>query len=69
MKESAAVKLQLGLSTNKDLAEKIDGCEWYATFDEVAEKVAAEAQAGDLIITLGCGDVYKVAEMIADKLT
>ena len=52
----------------KDLAEKIDGCEWYATFEEVAEKVAAEAQAGDLIITLGCGDVYKVAEMIADKL-
>ncbi|MBQ8195830.1 MAG: UDP-N-acetylmuramate--L-alanine ligase [Oscillospiraceae bacterium] len=52
----------------KDLAEKIDDCEWYATFEEVAEKVAAEAQAGDLIITLGCGDVYKVAEMIAEKL-
>lgn len=52
----------------KDLADKIDGCEWYATFEEVAEKVAAEAQAGDLIITLGCGDVYKVAEMIAEIL-
>ena len=25
-------------------------------------------KAGDLIITLGCGDVYKVAEMIAEKL-
>lgn len=52
----------------KDLADKIDGCEWYATFEEVAEKVVAEAQSGDLIITLGCGDVYKVAEMIAEKL-
>ena len=52
----------------KDLAEKIEGCEWRTTFEEVAEYVAANAQAGDLIITLGCGDVYKVAEMIAGIL-
>ncbi len=52
----------------KDLAEKIEGCEWYSTFEEVAKSVAAQAQAGDLIITLGCGDVYKVAEMIAELL-
>lgn len=52
----------------KDLAEKIDGCEWRTTFEEVADYVVENAQAGDLIITLGCGDVYKVAEMIAKKL-
>ncbi len=52
----------------KDLAEKIDGCVWYPTFEEVAQYVADNAQAGDLVITLGCGDVYKVAEMIADIL-
>lgn len=53
---------------SKDLAEKIDGCVWYPTFEEVAKHVADNAQAGDLVITLGCGDVYKVAEMIADLL-
>ena len=52
----------------KDLAAKIDGCVWYPTFEEVARYVADNAQAGDLVITLGCGDVYKVAEMIADMM-
>ncbi len=52
----------------KDLAEKIDGCVWYSTFEEVAQYVADNAEAGDLVITLGCGDVYKVAEMIAELI-
>lgn len=52
----------------KDLAEKIDGCVWYSTFEEVARHVADNAEAGDLVITLGCGDVYKVADMIAEIL-
>ncbi len=50
----------------KDLAEKIDGCVWFPTFEEVAEYVTQNAQEGDLVITLGCGDVYKVAERIAE---
>ena len=52
----------------KDLCEKIDGARWYPTFKEVADYVAENAQVGDLIITLGCGDVYKVANMIIDRL-
>lgn len=52
----------------KDLAAKIDGCEWRTTLEEVAQYVAANAQEGDLIITLGCGDVYKAAERIAEIL-
>lgn len=51
-----------------DLAAKIPGCDWYATFDEVADAVANDARPGDLIITLGCGDVYKVAAKIIDRL-
>ncbi len=53
---------------SKDLAEKIDGCEWFPTFEEVAEYTAQIAREGDLIITMSCGDVYKVAEMIIEKL-
>ncbi len=53
---------------SKDLCEKISGAVTFPTFDEVAEYVAENAQSGDLIITLGCGDVYKVAYKIIDLL-
>lgn len=47
-----------------DLAAKIPGAEVFGDFDALAEAVAREAKAGDLIITLGCGDVYKAAAKI-----
>ena len=50
------------------LASKIDGCVWFETFDLVAEYVTEHAQNGDLVITLGCGDVNKVADLIVKKL-
>jgi len=52
----------------KDLAEKIPGSVWFNTFDEVADYVLKNAQAGDIIITLGCGDIYKAAKIMVDKL-
>lgn len=52
----------------KDLAEKIEGCVWFPTFEEVAQYVVDNAREGDLIITTGCGDVYKVADMMIKKL-
>lgn len=53
---------------SKDLCEKIDGAVWFPTFDEVARYVADNAESGDMIITLGCGDVYKVAFEIIELL-
>ncbi len=44
-----------------DLAAKIPGCVWFDTKEEVADYVMAQAQPGDLVITLGCGDIYKAA--------
>ncbi len=52
----------------KDLADKIDGAVWFPTFEEIADYVCANAEAGDLVITLGCGDVYKAAYMMIEKL-
>lgn len=52
----------------KDLAEKIPGSVWFNTFEEVADYVTENAKEGDLIITLGCGDIYKAARMMRDKL-
>ena len=51
-----------------DLAAKIPGCKWFPTFEEVARYVADNAESGDMIITLGCGDVYKVAFRIEEIL-
>ena len=48
----------------KDLAEKIDGCVWFPTFGEIADYILKNAKEGDLVITLGCGDIYKCARML-----
>ncbi|NLP47618.1 MAG: UDP-N-acetylmuramate--L-alanine ligase [Clostridiales bacterium] len=50
------------------LAEKIEGSVWFDTFEKVAAHVVEKAQSGDLVITLGCGDVYKVAQIMIDKV-
>ena len=52
----------------KDLADKIPGCVQLDTFEEISDYVLANAQPGDLVITLGCGDIYKAARMMIAKL-
>lgn len=53
---------------SKDLGALIDGCVCLETFDEVVDFMAENVQEGDMVITLGCGDVYKVAKALAKKL-
>lgn len=62
----------------KDLGEKIDKAFWIdnlrenetaaeyhdRNFEEIAQYLADNAEEGDLIITMGCGDVYKVAKRL-----
>lgn len=50
------------------LAEKIPGSVWFNTFDEVVDYVLENAKEGDLVITLGCGDIYKAAKKMVEKL-
>lgn len=52
----------------KNLCDKIENAVWFNTFDEVSDYVVNYAKAGDLVITLGCGDIYKAAKMILKKL-
>ncbi len=54
---------------SSDLAEKIDGCVWFKTFEEITEYVCENAKENDLIITLGGGNVYMCANMIYKKLS
>lgn len=57
----------IGIYTSH-LAKKIPGSIWFNTFEEIAKYVTENAQDGDLIITLGCGDIYKAADIIVDIL-
>lgn len=40
---------------------------FFKDFDEIANFVYNNAEEGDLVITMGAGDIYKVGEMILDK--
>ena len=51
-----------------DLSSKIPGAVQLDTFDEICDYVCENAEEGDLVITLGCGDVYKVARMMCNRL-
>ncbi len=52
---------------SKDLADKIDGCVWFNEFSEVVNYTKGIAKEGDLVITLGCGDIYKAAKMMLEE--
>lgn len=67
----------------RQLGEKIPNAVWfpqdesdpettderkYQNFEQVTNYICDHAQAGDLVITLGCGDVNKVNKMILEEL-
>ena len=54
--------------TAEQLAEKIPGCVCVQTFDEAADAILREAGEGDLVLTLGCGDIYKAAKVMMHRL-
>ena len=57
----------LGVYTSQ-LAEKIPGSVWFNTFEEVCDYVLDNAKSGDIVITLGCGDIYKAAKIMLSRL-
>ena len=54
---------------SEDLARELKNAQVINTFEEVADYITATAKKGDLIITMGGGDIYKAAYMIRDKFT
>ncbi len=53
--------------TTQDLADEIPGSVWFDTFPKVADYLKDNIGEGDLVLTLGCGDVYKIAKLVLDK--
>ena len=58
---AAREKNDIGI-TSDVLADAIPGARCYETFPEIAGEIAAIAQEGDIILTAGAGDIYKVGE-------
>ncbi len=51
-----------------DMLAKAIGCDWCETFQQSVEYLSQRVQSGDLVISLGCGDIYKAANMLVKKL-
>lgn len=60
---AAREKNTIGISS-RDLAERIPGAEYYATLAEVEERLRTLAKPGDLILTVGAGDIYTVGKRL-----
>jgi len=48
------------------LADAIPGACYRETFPEIADEIASVARKGDIVLTVGAGDIYKVGEMLVD---
>lgn len=53
---------------SEQITAKMSNGIYLPDFEGIAEYVASHAQPGDIVITMGGGDVYKCARMIAAKL-
>lgn len=53
----------IGISS-KDLAERIPGSLYFETLDALADYLRGIASPGDLILTVGAGDIYTVGETL-----
>ncbi|MBK5252279.1 MAG: UDP-N-acetylmuramate--L-alanine ligase [Peptostreptococcaceae bacterium] len=68
----AAREKDLGEIHSSDLARLVNGegvsAKYISSFEDVAAYVADHAAPGDVILTMGAGDVYKIGDLIAIQL-
>lgn len=60
---AAREKNTIGISS-ADLADKVENSFYYPTFDELEAALRISARPGDIILTVGAGDIYKVGESL-----
>ena len=61
---AAREKNTIGISS-RDLADKIPGAVFCPTFEELEEKLRRTARKGDIVLTVGAGNIYLAGEHIA----
>jgi UDP-N-acetylmuramate--alanine ligase len=60
---AAREKNTVGISSEA-LAEAVPGAVYCPTFDDMERRLRAVARDGDIILTVGAGDIYKVGERL-----
>ena len=56
----------LGISSS-DLCRRLPGSVYCSTLDKVTDQLRKIAQPGDLILTVGAGDIYRAGEKLLKK--
>lgn len=49
------------------LAERVEGALFYPAAPQLLDALRAMAQPGDIILTVGAGDIYKIGESLAER--
>ena len=57
-----------GVSSAK-LAESIESSVFFDSFEKIVDYLSDTVQKNDIVITMGAGDIYKVAHMLKERLT
>ena len=60
----AAREADTGLVSAQQLANAIPNAVYKKTFSEAADFIKAQAKRGDIVLTMGAGDVYKIGDML-----
>lgn len=60
----AAREKDTGIVHAKDLADKIENAVYIKDFRDIEEYIRRNASEGDVILTMGAGDVYKIGESL-----
>lgn len=63
----AAREKDTGLVSSKDLADKIPDSKYIPDFNDIAEYIKKVASRGDIILTMGAGNVVNIGDLIIDK--
>ena len=50
--------------SSKDIRKYLPSAEYFGSFEEIAEFIKENAKEGDMAITMGAGDVYKVSDFL-----
>ncbi len=54
---------------SEDLAQQLPDATVVDGFESIADEIIKTAQAGDIVITMGGGDIYKAAHIVQEKLS
>ncbi len=63
---AAREKNTIGISS-ADLASNVAGAEFCPTFEELEKRLIAEVKPGDVVLTVGAGNIFKVCQDIVEK--